>query len=1051
MGKNENSPAANVVTTDDKGLITLVMRGGQSGASIRALAADLEKRIDALRVQGKKVLVLTDIRSLQITQTSSEAHSESKKLLGLHVDAAAVIGNRGIIGLAMYLVRISGTSTRPRFFTSERKARAWLASAKRPKQLRSPVSLVVGITVGLIGISTLVGWYLNNPYLTRGLPSLRPMNPMAAVGLVVAGYGFVAYWFGRLRLLKQAGVFGIVLGTAALLPIDIDHILFGTKVMAAGAHTELADSAALCFIAIGLAPFTVGTKKLTVRIFQYALGSLILGLSLANIFGALYAYDLIYSLSSNFVMAFNLAVAFLVVGVGLVLLVLYRHVGNVLAGVTRIGWLVVVSLVFVQALTYGAWSQAIARNKNASSETFLSQASNLEANLDQHIQAYNNALYGFKGLFISSDYVDEGEFQSYYDSLNLNTTYPGLRTLSFIAKVQEKNLPAFTAQHRSDKSLHPAGNPDFTITAKSTAETHYIVTYVATSASATLGTDLGSTPSRLAAFQKAETSASTVASGTVEFAATATTPTQNGFFMTVPVVNKGGQTTIGFVNAVFSYQDLFAKVFPGRSLSDGLHVTITDTTDGTTVYTSAASRNDREQTSDVTFRQQAVQQVADHQWKVEVTAPASFSTTTRRVILPRGILVIGQAFSVLLVIIFVLQTRARRQGFELAETITKDLQQERNRAMANDQKSTAILSSIGDAVLAVDTHERITLFNPSAQRISGFSTAEALGKPVRDVLKFELVATGRPNYRFIQQALAGNLAAMANHTVLTRKDGQRIAVADSAAPIRDAHGRMLGAIIVFRDVSKEYELDQAKTEFVSLASHQLRTPLSAINWYAEMLLNGDAGKANKAQREYLKEIYEGNQRMTELVNSLLDVSRLEVGKLANDPVPTDLANVIGEVKKDLDTLIQTKPLVLTQKLSALPAVTADPKQLRMVVQNTMSNAVKYTPANGSVTVTLRRATPEDLAKAGLRADSPHWFLSVEDTGYGIPKAQQSKIFEKLFRADNVRALDVEGTGLGLYIVKEVVQKLGGRVWFESTESIGTTFYIVAPFKTKEHQ
>jgi signal transduction histidine kinase len=275
-----------------------------------------------------------------------------------------------------------------------------------------------------------------------------------------------------------------------------------------------------------------------------------------------------------------------------------------------------------------------------------------------------------------------------------------------------------------------------------------------------------------------------------------------------------------------------------------------------------------------------------------------------------------------------------------------------------------------------------------------------------------------------------------------------VPVADSAAPIHDANGHVTGAIVVFRDVSKEYELDRAKTEFVSLASHQLRTPLSAINWYGELLLDGDAGKLNKTQHEYLVEIFEGNQRMIELVDSLLDVSRLEVGKLPTKPQDTSMGELVDSLEKELITSIKNKNLDFNKSVAELPPVNADPKQLRMVVQNLMSNAVKYTPAKGSVHVTLRKATAADVKGAGLRGDGPFAFFSVKDSGYGIPKVQQSKIFGKLFRADNVRALDVEGTGLGLYIVKEVVEKMGGRVWFDSVESVGSTFFVILPFKTR---
>jgi PAS domain S-box-containing protein len=1043
MGKTSGAQARNVVTTDDKGVIVSVLHGKQTKASVRALSAELIKRMNAQHAQGKKVLTLTDIRSLKITDSSSEARLASKEMLALQSDASAVVGNRGIIGLTMHMVRLTKAGSMTRFFTSERKARAWLEHVDRPGRPRVSVSLVAGIFVGLIGLLALLGWQINNPYLMGGLPTLRPMNPLAAVGLLATGYGFICYWNGQLKQLKIAGIFGASLGLAALLPIDIDYLLFADKVRAVGTHGQLADSAALCFIAVGLSPFTVGTKKLAVRLLQYALGIAIIGLSLFNIFGQLYAHDFIYGLSGSFVMAINLAMAFLAVGLTLVLLVLYKRGGDVLGGITRTGWLVVAALLFVQVATYAAWSQTIMQNKANVAETFLRRSNDLNAGLDERIAAYVNGLYGFKGLFASSDYVNQGEFQSYYNSLNLSTAYPGLRNLSFVSKVQEKDLAAFVARNRADSSLHSNGNPGFAITAKSNSNTHYITTYAAAS-NTVGGVDLASNPSRMTAFQKADESRKPVSSGTVDFAATNTQSAQRGFFITLPVPNKAsGGEPVGFVNAVFNYRDFFANAFKPETRLDGLEVSITDAADGSMVYRSGSEDIAKESE----LSRVLSLPIADHTWSIHMSAVAS-STDENSSMLSPSVLVIGQLFSLLLAVIFVLQARARRQGFVLAESITEDLEHERNQAVADDQKSNAILSSIGDAVFAVDNDRRITLFNPSAQHISGLSEAEALGKRYDEVLKFEYEKAGHKGSHFIQDALEGRLTAMPGGTVLIHKNGRRIPVADSAAPISDASHKIQGAIIVFRDVTKDNELDKAKSEFVSLASHQLRTPLSAINWYGEMLLNGDAGKLNRDQHEYIQEIFEGNQRMVELVNSLLDVSRLELGKLQNQPAVNDISELINSLEKELTPSIKDKQLTFTKLVHAIPPVVADPKQLRMIVQNLLSNAVKYTPAKGSVTVTLRKATATDLAEAKLTSAMPHWYFSVQDNGYGIPEEEKAKIFGKLFRADNVRKLDVEGTGLGLYIVKEVVQKMGGRVWFTSIESAGTTFYVILPFRSR---
>jgi len=246
-------------------------------------------------------------------------------------------------------------------------------------------------------------------------------------------------------------------------------------------------------------------------------------------------------------------------------------------------------------------------------------------------------------------------------------------------------------------------------------------------------------------------------------------------------------------------------------------------------------------------------------------------------------------------------------------------------------------------------------------------------------------------------------------------------------------------VVVFRDVSKEREVDRAKTEFVSLASHQLRTPLSSVNWFAEMLLAGDAGKLTKQQNEFIQKIYDGNQRMVDLVNALLNVSRIELGTFSVEPEPTDIVEISKSVIEELTPQVKEKKLKIEEKYEKIPKFSADPKLVRIVLQNLLSNAVKYTPEKGKVS-------------ADISLKNNNILIEIKDSGYGIPKDQQDKIFTKLFRADNVREKETEGTGLGLYIVKSIVDNSGGSISFDSAEDKGTTFHVSLPLsgmKAKE--
>ena len=231
-------------------------------------------------------------------------------------------------------------------------------------------------------------------------------------------------------------------------------------------------------------------------------------------------------------------------------------------------------------------------------------------------------------------------------------------------------------------------------------------------------------------------------------------------------------------------------------------------------------------------------------------------------------------------------------------------------------------------------------------------------------------------------------------------------------------------------LAKTKELDRAKTEFVGLASHQLRTPLTAVSWYTEMLLKKDFGELNAKQLDYLGEIYAGNQRMIDLVDDLLNTSRIDMGTINAKPELINLSEAMENVLSEFSPQISQKNISIEKKFSRnLPWVLIDPEHLGIVFQNILSNAVKYTSPKGKIAIEMRR-------------QNSHILVKIADNGWGIPAAQQKKIFTKLFRADNVRNKDMEGTGLGLYIARAIVKKSGGKIWFESKENKGTTFYII---------
>jgi PAS domain S-box-containing protein len=348
--------------------------------------------------------------------------------------------------------------------------------------------------------------------------------------------------------------------------------------------------------------------------------------------------------------------------------------------------------------------------------------------------------------------------------------------------------------------------------------------------------------------------------------------------------------------------------------------------------------------------------------------------------------------------------------------------------------------------IVITDHDGICLYmNDAAEKTTGFKRKEVLGKKVGTRENWGGLMD-KKTYEKLWKRIKKDKKVFIGEVRNKRKNGELYDAKANIAPIVNEKGKVAFFVGIERDVTKEKQIDKAKTEFVSLASHQLRTPLSAINWYVEMLMDGDAGEINKEQKKYLDEIYAGNQRMVTLVNSLLNVSRLELGTFMVEPEEVDIIDlsksVVGELKPKT---IEKKQKIKENYAKKLPKIKADPKLLRIILQNLLSNSAKYTPEKGEIEVEikpLKKGTK--VQKKIIKEESI--FIKISDNGYGIPQKQQNKIFTKLFRAENITDKDAEGTGLGLYIIKEIVDHSKGMIWFESKEDKGTAFYVVLPLK-----
>lgn len=359
-----------------------------------------------------------------------------------------------------------------------------------------------------------------------------------------------------------------------------------------------------------------------------------------------------------------------------------------------------------------------------------------------------------------------------------------------------------------------------------------------------------------------------------------------------------------------------------------------------------------------------------------------------------------------------------------------ETEKKRSELLANDlRKFKQAVDNASDMVIILGEDSSIIYANSATSNKTGYPVDEIIGS------KYDSIWGDG-----VDESLAENLWAMVTKKEndfsvqihCASKAGDEYDLVIDASPITADDGSILFVVLIARDITKEKQVDQAKTEFVSLASHQLRTPLSSINWFVQMLLDEDAGKINDEQRDLLEEVFDGNKRMIDLVNSLLNVSRIELGTFAVEPENAQITEIADSVIEEISVIASAKNLTLSKEYGEdIPEIPLDTKLTRIIVQNLVSNAVKYTPARGTVIVRIQK-------------NKKNLIVEVEDTGYGIPADQQSKMFTKLFRADNVKAQDTTGTGLGLYIIKSIIETAGGAISFVSTENVGTTFTVEIP-------
>ncbi len=364
-------------------------------------------------------------------------------------------------------------------------------------------------------------------------------------------------------------------------------------------------------------------------------------------------------------------------------------------------------------------------------------------------------------------------------------------------------------------------------------------------------------------------------------------------------------------------------------------------------------------------------------------------------------------------------------------------------------KLAAILQSLSDGVLVCDTDGRVLSTNAAAGRILQRDIEELVlwnlhdllprylrnrqdeAMPLSELLAYPLDSTGTPRVFQTMTQIGMHIVSLALNPVLREEDGE-----------------LMGALLLLRDITREVESDRLKTEFIGTMSHELRTPMTAIKGFTQLLGMGSLGEINDTQRELLNTIQTNAERMINIINDVLDITKIETGSIDLELRPLHLAETLSGVIADIQPLVQDRGHTLTVHIPpGLLLVRADSSRLHQVLYNILSNAVKYTPCNGSVEIEAHEAVLADLPQAirdNILSSRRYVQVSIRDTGVGIAHEDLERVFERFYRSENSLKIEAGGTGLGLSLVKPLIELLGGDIWAESELHVGTTFSFVLP-------
>jgi PAS domain S-box-containing protein len=348
------------------------------------------------------------------------------------------------------------------------------------------------------------------------------------------------------------------------------------------------------------------------------------------------------------------------------------------------------------------------------------------------------------------------------------------------------------------------------------------------------------------------------------------------------------------------------------------------------------------------------------------------------------------------------------------------------KVLSGKKETDAVIRSIAEGLVVVDGKGNVVMMNPAAEKLLDVTKKEKIGKSVLADMKQEQLVS------MVKESSDGKDKEI---EIMSNEDETKKILRSSSAVIEDENGQTVGMVSMLSDITKQKELDEMKARFVANVTHELRTPMVAVQKAISLLLAKAAGNVTDTQQEFLDLAERNLKKLSRLIDDLLDLSKLEAGRMDVKKEPCQISNVIRDTVASLETWSSAKDIKVEQKAQdGLPNVIIDPQRIGQVITNLIGNAIKFTPKEGLIIV-------KAVSREGKEIE-----VSVQDTGPGIPASDLDKVFDRFYQTGERNLTDVSGTGVGLSIAKEIVELHGGRIWAESEKDSGAKFTFTIPTK-----